>query len=151
MYKDINSKFIFNWVLVNKIAIGKPLKSERDVFELKKKNIKSILSLCAKGVLVQEFYKNFNHAIYELPDHRDGICPNKNQIKMAIKIIENSIIKGPIFIHCEAAVERSPLICIAWLMLKESIPFEHAVRYLKDIHPNSNPHFDQLNVLKNYF
>ena len=36
-------------------------------------------------------------------------------------------------------------------MLKESIPFEHAVRYLKDIHPNSNPHFDQLNVLKMIF
>ena len=36
MNKDIDSKFIFNWVLVNKIYIGKPLKSERDVFELKK-------------------------------------------------------------------------------------------------------------------
>ena len=151
MNKDKNSKFIFNWVLVNKISIGTPLKSEKDVFKLKEKKINSILSLCSEDILFKNFYNNFNHKTYVLPDHRDGICPNKNQIKMALKIIEESLIKGPIFIHCEAAVERSPLICIAWLIFKESIPFDHAIRYLKDIHPNSNPHFEQLNVLKNDF
>ncbi len=148
MYRDKNFKFIFNWVLVNKIAIGTPLKSEEDVSLLKKKKIKSILSLCAEDILIKKLYNNFSHECYQLPDHRDGILPNKNQIRIALNIIEHSLIKGPIFVHCEAAVERSPLICIAWLMYNESIPFEHAVRYLKDIHPNSNPHFDQLNVLK---
>lgn len=146
---NTDSKFIFNWVLVNKIGIGIPLKLENDVLFLKKKNINSILSLCSSEVLNEKLYKSFNQKIYELPDHRSGTCPDISDIKKIIKLIDELIVDGPIFIHCEAGIERSPLICIAWLTIKESIPFEHSVRYLKQVHPNSNPHYDQLNVLKN--
>tara|TARA_B100000242_G_C42798276_1_gene371339 strand:+ start:185 stop:637 length:453 start_codon:yes stop_codon:yes gene_type:complete len=149
MPKIPNTKFIFNWVLTNKIGIGTPLRSKEDVILLKKKKIKSILSLCSNTALDHNLHINFEQKTYQLPDHRSGSCPSINQIRQIIKIIEELIIEGPLFIHCEASVERSPLICIAWLVSKEGIPLEHAVSYLREVHPNSNPHFDQLEVLKN--
>ena len=149
MPRDKNTKFIFNWVLTNKIGIGTPLRSEDDVILLKKKKIKSILSLCSNTVLDHKLHNNFEQKIYELPDHRNGSCPSINEIRQIIRIIEELIIYGPLFVHCEASVERSPLVCIAWLISNEGIPLEHAVSYLKQVHPSSNPHFDQLEVLKN--
>ena len=145
---NTNNNFIFNWVLINKIGIGTPLRKKDDVLLLKKKKIKSILSLCSSNVLDKNLNHNFNHEIYELPDHRSGTCPAVNEIRMIIRLIEELIIDGPVFIHCEASVERSPLVCIAWLILKEEIPFEHAVNYLKQVHSTSNPHFEQLEVLR---
>lgn len=139
--------FVFNWVLINKLSIGTPIRSEEDVYILKRKNIKSIISLCASEKLIF-ISEDFIHEKFELPDHKYGKCPEINEINKCIKKIEQLLKNGSVFVHCEASIERSPLICIAWLILKENIPFEHAVQYLKEVHPKSNPHYDQLEVLK---
>ena len=141
------SSFTFSWVLVNKLAVGTPIRNESDVMLLKKRKIKSVLSLCSNEKLTDE-YKNFEHKNFELPDHNYGFCPSTSQVVQAVRNIEKLLDIGPVFVHCEASIERSPLICIAWLIIKESISYENAIQYLKEVHPKSNPHIDQLNVLK---
>ena len=90
-----------------------------------------------------KFYDNFFKNV--LPDHSYGLLPTKNQIIETIEIIEDSLKAGPVFVHCKAGVEIPH--CLAWLILKELI-FEHALLYLKDVHPNTNPHVDQLEIFK---
>ena len=147
MPNNRNDNFIFNWVLINRISIGSPLKNKESVNLLKKKKIKSIISLCDTSSNAK-YYDKFIHYNYILPDHRDGICPTFKQILDVLAIVELVLKSGPVFIHCEASKERSPLISISWLVLKESLSLEDAVRYLKQVHTLSNPHFEQLEVLK---
>ena len=55
--------------------------------------------------------------------------------------------KKPTFLHCYAGIERSPLVCIGWLIKIEKITFQEAFEYLKSVHPATNPLSEQLNVL----
>ena len=64
-------------------------------------------------------------------------------------LIDKLLKNGPIFIHCYASIERSPFICIAWLVLKENIAFLNALDHVKQSHELSNPMKDHLNLLMN--
>ena len=47
MSKVKNSKFIFNWILINQLAVGtSPIDSENIIF-LKKKKVRNIIGLCS--------------------------------------------------------------------------------------------------------
>ena len=67
---------LFNWILVNKLAIGTPLLNEKDKLFFKDKKIISILDLRNKfdfGEIDYDkqlaFYKEFNLLNISLPDH----------------------------------------------------------------------------------
>ena len=55
--------------------------------------------------------------------------------------------KGPVYVHCFAGVERSPLICIAYLMKNQNIDLQDALEYLMQTHPITNPLKGQLNII----
>ena len=45
-------------------------------------------------------------------------------------------------------MERSPLICLAWLMKEKNLSSSEALDYLMQVHPRTNPLSGQLAVLK---
>jgi len=55
--------------------------------------------------------------------------------------------EGPVFVHCVAAMERSPLVCMAWLMQQEGLNSTEALDYLMQVHPGTNPLPGQLALL----
>ena len=57
---------LFNWILVNKLAIGTPLTSQRDQLFLKEKKIISILDLRNEFDLREINKKNYSHYIRNL-------------------------------------------------------------------------------------
>ena len=69
-----------------------------------------------------------------------------NVIK-TIKIMENEM---PIYVHCLAGKERSPLICMAWLRVIKKIDNIQALRYMMQVHPGTCPMDNHLNVLDDY-
>ena len=147
-----NQKFYFNWVLINEIGIGPAPKSEIDLITLKKEGFQSVLSLCSAEEV--KFPKNidqyFLHKSLTLPDHRSDNKIKINDLENSLDILNSLSTKRPTFVHCFAGVERSPLICINWLIKKENIPFQEALDYLMSIHPATNPLPEQLDILKNY-
>ena len=48
---------------------------------------------------------------------------------------------------CVLLVERSPLLCIAYLIMHKSIDKQNALEYLMQIHPSTNPLKGQLALL----
>jgi protein-tyrosine phosphatase len=44
-------------------------------------------------------------------------------------------------------MERSPLVCLAWLMRERGLSRLQALDYLMQVHPGTNPLPGQLNVL----
>lgn len=146
---NIKSDFIFNWVLRNKLAIGSAPNNEKDFLILKKNGIDNILNLCSKNESNYYFKikDDFDYRRYILPDHKCKESIDIDQIFKILQFIEHNFDKSKIFIHCLASVERSPIICIAWLVRYKKLNVQDAYIYLSQIHKRTNPLQEQLKLL----
>ena len=143
------SKFKLDWVLNNELAIG-PAPKKLSHFEyLKQKNIKSIINLCTReeAPILDGVEENFNFKRFTLPDHKVDKEILISDIKEIISIIKIFKEKGPVFVHCFAAVERSPLICMSWLVVNHKLSPQRALDYLMQVHPRTNPLPSQFKLL----
>ena len=143
-------KFKINWVLVNKLSLGPSPKIHEDINYLKGKGIKSVLSLCSteESPYSSEFFKHFVHKRKILPDHKVNRSITKNDILTTLRMIDSFNNSFPIFIHCLAGIERSPLICMAWLIKNKNLNFQEALDYLIQVNPSTNPQPEDLITLR---
>ena len=143
--------FIFNWILLNELSIGTIPTREEDYQLLKKKDIKSVISLTSEkeGSLYKLIEGEFDCYRYVLPDHKIEENTKIEQVKEIIDLMFRIKSKGPIFVHCFAAVERSPLICMAWLMKSQNLSQFQALEYVKRVNPSSNVLTSNYTILKN--
>ena len=145
----MKKRFKLDWVLNNEIAVG-PAPIKKSHFEyLANKNIKSILNLCnEKEAPIEEIYKSiFNFKRFALPDHKVNKEIEIYEIKKIIEIIESLKCSGAVYVHCFAGVERSPLICMAWLISKHRLSPQRSLDYLMEVHKGSNPLPSQYKLL----
>ena len=145
-----SSGFAVNWVLINEIAIGRAPRKREHLERIQKKNINSILSLCdiEEAPPPKEMTQMFCCERIVLPDHRKGIEPSINDFLKALKLLENLRVKGSVYVHCVAAMERSPLVCLGWLMRKNKLTLQQSLDYLMQVHKGTNPLPEQLELLK---
>ena len=143
-------RFKINWVLNNELAIGPAPLKEIDFKILKEENIKSILNLCSQeeAPIIEGVEHDFCYKRYTLPDHKVRKSISILEIEQIITIIESLKEKGPLFIHCFAARERSPIICMSWLVAKLKLSPQRALDYLMEVNPRTNPLPSQLQLLK---
>ena len=146
---------IFNWILINKFAIGTPLISEEDKLYLKKNNIISILDLRNEFDLGKKdfdkqitLYKEFNLVNIGLPDHNSKRLATKLEISNAVNNLEKLILDGPVFMHCKAAAERSPLISVAFLIRNRRLNALQAYEYVKQQNNSTNFSIEQLKKIE---
>ena len=83
-----------------------------------------------------------------LPDHRTGRMPELAELETALAALAVLRQQGPVFVHCVAAMERSPLVCLAWLVSRHSQTPERALDYLMQVHPGTSPLAGQLALLE---
>ena len=140
----------FDWVLVNQLAIGPAPRNNIALKKLEENNIVSILSLCSikEALPPKDIEKKFECFRMVLPDHKSKNLITISEINETLEKVEKIINDGPLFIHCLAGIERSPLICMGWLMKKHSLTLEEALTYLMDIHKGTNPLPNQLSILR---
>ena len=138
-----------DWILSNEIAIGAAPKNFEDINHLKKNNINGILSLCSKeenpfNVNLKNF---FNCKNILLPDHKYKYSLSIDQLNLALENL--SILKkgGSVYVHCLAGVERSPIVCMAWLVRYHNLTQTQALDYLMNVHHGTNPLPEQLKLL----
>ena len=142
------SRFQFDWVLFNELAIGPAPTKIKYLNIIKEKNIKTILSLCDKKEvnLPKEMYEDFICKEFILPDHTSKRIPKKNELNMALEELKKLIKIGPLFVHCLAGVERSPLVCMAWLVREHELSPRESIDFLMQAH-EVHAHYEQLEVL----
>ena len=143
---------LFNWILVNKIAIGTPLNNQKDKSFLKEKKIISILDLRNESDLLKinyekqlALYSEFNLFRISLPDHNSKRLATTSEIQNAVDMLDKLSRKGPVFMHCHASVERSPLISVAYLMKTRNLNCIQAYEYVKQQNKITNLLLEQLN------
>lgn len=142
-----------DWVLNNKLAVGPAPRSIEDLNELKRNKISCILSLCSKNEINTEFNLE-DHFISKrvvLPDHKYKENLRIDQLHIALDTLSKLIKLGPVYIHCVAGIERSPLVCMAWLITNHNLTPTQALDYLMDVHIGTCPlpqQFKLLHLLK---
>ena len=143
-----------NWVLNNKLAVGPVPRSIEDIKKLKKNKVNSILSLCSEDEVNVEvnYEENFLCKRIVLPDHKYKEALTIDQLNLALNTLAKIIEYGPVYTHCVAGIERSPLVCMAWLVKHYDLTPTQSLDYLMNVNQGTNPLPDQfllLNLIKN--
>ena len=140
MGKRENS-FSFDWVLINELAVGSAPKNNNHTLKLKDYGIKSIFSLCSEKEAnpPEGIKEEFITSRLVLPDHKVNKNLEKKDLLLALKILAELKVNGPVFVHCVASIERSPLICMAWLVHDKGLSPQRSLDYLSQVHPLTNP------------
>lgn len=145
-----SQRFNINWVLTNDLAIGPAPRAHRHLERLKEAGILSVLSLCSEveAQSPKGLTDSFECQRIVLPDHRSPEILSLDQLKNTLFALTELRQIGPVFVHCVAAVERSPLICMAWLVQEHNLSPTESLDYLMQVHPGTNPLPRQLSLLK---
>ncbi len=145
-------KFIFNWVLINKLAVGSSPLNKENISFLKKNGIKNILGLCLESEIEweQNISKTFCCERIFIPDSKSEVLPNTKDLSRIYNQLILYLENGATFVHCFASVERSPLICILYIMRKFNLEVEDALDYVLSKHYLTNPTNAQLKVIKGF-
>ena len=141
--------FRLDWVLVEELAIGPAPRADRHLDRLDREGIKAVLSLCSPNevYLPGGLGERFVHQRCVLPDHRAGRLPELVELEGVLAELVALRRHGPVFVHCVAAMERSPLVCLAWLVSRHGQSPERALDYLMQLHSGTNPLPGQLALL----
>lgn len=142
-------RFRLDWVLVQELAIGPAPRADRHLDQLADEGVKAVLSLCSEveAPPLQGLADRFLTRRLVLPDHRVGRLPERSEIEEALALLTHLRQEGPVFVHCVAAMERSPLVCLAWLVRSHGLTPQRALDYLMQAHPGTNPLPGQLALL----
>ena len=135
------SRFSLSWVLVGELALGPAPQAERHLDHLETERITGVLSLCSEQEAAAPNWmaERFCCRRLVLPDHRAGRSLQLEELEQAMGLLGELQMQGPVFVHCVAAMERSPLLCLAWLMVRHGLSQQRALDYLMQVHPGTNP------------
>tara|TARA_B100000242_G_C43041276_1_gene485808 strand:- start:721 stop:1158 length:438 start_codon:yes stop_codon:yes gene_type:complete len=141
----------FDWVLSNKFAVGPAPLSNDQISFLVERKINCILNLCSEEEVPFSNFMNSNFICnrVKLNDHRSSEFSSLDDIRKAINNLNDLLNKGSVYVHCFAGIERSPLVCMGWLIKFYKLDVMRAYEYLKEIHPITNPMNSQLMLLNN--
>ena len=145
--------FTINWVLVNELAIGTAPCTESHLDLLAEQGIRAVLSLCSSLEMPppKDLHQRFICERLVLPDHRSGRMPDLAEIEAALDVLSRLLCKGPVFVHCAAAIERSPLLCLCWLVIHYRQSPQSALDYMMQVHPLTNPLPGQLTLVSEFY
>lgn len=146
------ARFSLSWVLLGELALGPAPQAERHLDRLETEGIAGILSLCSEqeAAAPNGMAERFCCHRLVLPDHRAGRALQLLELEQAIAMLGELSKQGPVFVHCVAAMERSPLLCLAWLMVRHGLSQQRSLDYLMQVHPGTNPLPVQLALLSKW-
>jgi protein-tyrosine phosphatase len=143
------SAFPISWVLVGDLALGPAPVAARHLNKLEAEGITAVFSLCSteEKPTAVGMEERFHCQRLVLPDHRSRTSLTLEQLEHALEILAALRNHGPVFVHCVAALERSPLVCLAWLMRQHGLSRQNALDYLLQVHPGTSPSAAHLMLL----
>ena len=151
MHTGPQQRFCIDWVLVDELAIGPAPRAPRHLERLADAGIQAVFSLCGQEEAPPppDLGRRFAHQRLVLPDHRSGRLPQVSELQAALQQLLNLHQQhGAVYVHCVAAMERSPLVCLAWLVQQHHLTPARALDYLMQVHPGTNPLPGQLALLQ---
>ena len=147
------TNFKIDWIIVDQVALGALPRKFEHIELLRENNIKSVLSLCDIGKYISKDFlsKDFIHKQIVLPDHKDGKLPLISEVENCIEALKELTEIGATYVHCYASMERSPLICMAWIIRMHNLKPQEALDYIMQTHKGTSPLPGQLALLNRVY
>ena len=142
VYEDISQ-------ITDNIFIGNK-EIAKDVKQLKKYGITHIVNCANELKYLIKYHKNVFEYLW-LP-LVDSYIENINEyFSKTNQFIDDAITKGgKVLIHCSAGISRSSSVTIAYLMYKENITFDNALKKVKNERSYCKPNDGFVEQLKEY-
>lgn len=137
-----------SWVLRGELAVGPAPRYASHGARLLEEGITGVLSLCSESEAPPPVLPlRLQQRRLVLPDHRAGRPLRLEELERALELLAELQLQGPVYVHCKAGVERSPLVCLGWLMQRRRLGQLDALDYLMQVHPPTGVLPQQLEVL----
>lgn len=138
------------WLLKDELAVGTAPRCAADLDRLEHQGVKAVVSLCAAEEAQPPLgiSDRFRWVRLPLPDHRHDCPLTIDQLGDVLVELTRLCPQGPVYLHCVASVERSPLAAMAWLIHSRRMGWQDALDYVQQTHPGTSPLPEQLAVLR---
>ncbi|KEF42953.1 MAG: hypothetical protein ER33_03545 [Cyanobium sp. CACIAM 14] len=139
----------FSWVLTNELAVGPMPRSERHWRQLEDAGFRSRFSCCypeeEEGLILPAGWSSDR---VNLPDHRQQEAMRSEALAMAITRAEALLDEAaPVYLHCMAGIERSPLVAVGLTARRRGIDMLSALAWVRRCHPIAMPIYPHLVIL----
>ncbi len=138
-----------SWVLTGQLAIGPMPRSDRHWQQLEEAGFRSRFSCCypeeESDLIVPPGWRSDR---VSLPDHRQQEPLREERLALALARAEVLLIDAaPIYLHCMAGYERSPLLAVGLTARLRGIDPLAALAWVRRCHPMAMPIYDHLVML----
>ncbi|KAF0655058.1 hypothetical protein L107_01025 [Cyanobium sp. Copco_Reservoir_LC18] len=139
-----------SWVLTGQLAIGPMPRSDRHWRQLEEAGIRSRFSCCypeeETALTVPPGWRSDRIA---LPDHRAQEPLLEERLALALARAEALVSDAaPVYLHCMAGYERSPLLAVGLTARLRGIDPLAALAWVRRCHPMAMPIYDHLVMLE---
>lgn len=139
-----------SWVLTGQLAIGPMPRTDRHWQQLEEAGIHSRFSCCypeeESSLIVPPGWRSDR---ISLPDHRQQEPLHQERLALALARAEALVNQAaPIYLHCMAGYERSPLLAVGLTARLRGIDPLAALAWVRRCHPMAMPIYDHLVMLE---
>lgn len=137
------------WLRTRKLAIG-PMPQTPDHWRLlQQSGVQSIFSCCDPDEGPWEPPQEWRQRRFTLPDHRQPEVMTRELLEGAlIAALDLYNSHPPLYLHCWAGMERSPLVAVGVLCRAESLNLFDALAQVRSQHPIAKPLVPHLLILE---
>jgi protein-tyrosine phosphatase len=127
-------------VVQQQLALGPAPRRPEHCELLEREGLAAVFSLCSEAeAAAPPGLDRFVTTRLVLPDHRSDRLIAVADLLQALDVLTQLRQAGPVFVHCLASMERSPLVCMAWLVRWRGFTPLQALDYMMEIHPGTSP------------
>jgi hypothetical protein len=139
----------FSWVLTNHLAIGPMPRGESHWRQLEEAGFRSRFSCCypeeEEGIILPVGWRSDR---VSLPDHREQEEMQAERLALAIRQAQVLLSEAPpVYLHCMAGRERSPLVAVGLTARVRGIDMLGALAWVRRCHPIAMPIYPHLVLL----
>ncbi|WOB44569.1 dual specificity protein phosphatase family protein [Thermoleptolyngbya oregonensis NK1-22] len=138
------------WILPNRLALGALPKPDYASI-LAAANVEVVLSFCAEaeGPLPQAIAEKFHCQRYILPNQSYLVPLQVQHFEVATELLHQHLRRQrPVYVHCRRGIERSPLVCAAYLCRYHQLEVWEALRYVQQVQAIAAPTSAQIKILQ---
>lgn len=141
--------FSISWLRSRRLAIGPMPQTPMHWLSLEQQGVRAIFSCCEQDECPWLPPHEWMQRRFPLPDHRNPDAMTSDMLNRAINTsMELYSTELPMYLHCWAGVERSPLVAIGLLCRAESLNLFDALAQVRYQHPIAKPLIPHLLILE---
>lgn len=141
----------YSWILSRRLAIGPMPLTHQHWQQLDDVGFRGRFSCCYETEEACPPPEHWNNKNVSLPDHRRQEPMSATRLCEALDSAISLLAEtdgSPVFLHCYASKERSPLLAVGiTAIMKQTNVFE-ALEWVRRCHPIANPLYEHLDILE---